>query len=177
MDFQPDYRNIVAAARNERPRRLPLYEHLVNPPSMARVLGQELPPIDGDDADRKRHMALACAFWREMTYDCASFEVCVTEILPDGGALLGERDGVIQGRDDFERYPWGDLPRLFWAAAGPRGPDASLAGAFRPRFKRPTRHSPQRGGWHSCSVGNLFPTAWRATALVGSQATHPTTEG
>ncbi len=133
MDFQPDYRNIVAVARNERPDRLPLYEHLVNPPSMARVLGQELPPVDGDAADRKRHMELSCGFWREMTYDCASFEVCVTEILPDGGALLGERDGVIQGRDDFERYPWDDLPRLFWEAAGPRF--EALAAALPPGMK------------------------------------------
>lgn len=29
MSFQPDYRNIVQAARNETPARIPLYDHKV----------------------------------------------------------------------------------------------------------------------------------------------------
>lgn len=30
MNFAPDYRNTVAAARNQRPARLTMYEYLVN---------------------------------------------------------------------------------------------------------------------------------------------------
>jgi len=55
-----------------------------------------------------------------MTYDTVSFEVCVTSILPDGGALLGERPGPIQNRADFEAYPWADLPKLFRDCAMPQ---------------------------------------------------------
>jgi uroporphyrinogen decarboxylase len=55
-----------------------------------------------------------------MTYDVVTFEVCVTEILPDGGALSGGKLGPIQNRADFESYPWDDLPRLFWEVASPR---------------------------------------------------------
>lgn len=37
--FQPDYRHIVDAVRNRRPRRLPLYEHIVSPQIMETILG------------------------------------------------------------------------------------------------------------------------------------------
>ena len=42
MPFEPDYRNLVEAAYNRRPERLPLYEHIVDHAVMGRVLGPEL---------------------------------------------------------------------------------------------------------------------------------------
>jgi uroporphyrinogen decarboxylase len=55
-----------------------------------------------------------------MTYDTVSYEVCITEILPDHGAIMGGKPGPIQNRDDFERYPWGELPQRFWEVADRR---------------------------------------------------------
>lgn len=56
----------------------------------------------------------------EMTYDVVSFEVCITEVLPDGGAIKGGKPGPIQNRSDFRAYPWNDLPTLFWEHATPK---------------------------------------------------------
>jgi len=119
--FEPDFRNIVAAANNQRPKRLPLYEHIICPTIMEKILDVKFAEMEkGDSADLDGFFAQYCRFWKEMTYDTVSYEVCVTEILPGGGALLAETIGVIQNRADFEAYPWSDLPRIFWETAGPR---------------------------------------------------------
>ena len=55
-----------------------------------------------------------CRFWREMTYDTVSFEGTIVDILPDHGAILGGRPGPIQNRADFQRYPFDELPDLYW---------------------------------------------------------------
>ena len=54
-----------------------------------------------------------------MTYDTVSYEVCITEILPGHGAIMGGK-GPIQNRADFERYPWDELPARYWALAEPQ---------------------------------------------------------
>jgi uroporphyrinogen decarboxylase len=119
--FEPDYRHIVDAARNRRPARLPIYEHLINVPFMEKMLDRSFAGLShGDEADREEFFRTYCGFYRQMGYDTVSFETCVTEILPGGGALLGECAGPIQNRDDFEGYPWEELPQRFWEAAEPR---------------------------------------------------------
>lgn len=121
MSFTPDYRHIAAAAKGTRPSRLPIYEHQINVPFMEKLSSERFGDlIHGDRADMKRFFDQFCGFYRRHTYDTVSFEVCVTEVLPGGGALLGERAGPIQSRADFERYPWQELPDIFWHVAGPR---------------------------------------------------------
>ena len=61
-----------------------------------------------------------CRFWEAMTYDTVSYEVCVTEMLPEGGALRAETAGVVKDSESFEAYPWDELPAIFWEKAGPR---------------------------------------------------------
>ncbi|MAF57058.1 MAG: hypothetical protein CMK03_03885, partial [Ponticaulis sp.] len=120
-EFEPDYRNVEAAARNQRPRRLPIYEHLINVESIEKLLDRRFGDLlAGDAADVQEYFDIFCGFWREMTYDTVSFEVHTLEVLPGGGALLGEQDGPIQNHSDFERYPWDDLPRRFMEIAVPR---------------------------------------------------------
>ena len=62
--------------------------------------------IAGKEDDLDEYFSHYCRFFKEMTYDTVSFEVCITEILPDSGALMGGRPGPIQTRADFEQYPW-----------------------------------------------------------------------
>ncbi len=113
--FQPDYRHFAAVMRNERPTRLPLYEHLVDVSIMERVLDLRFAELGaGDEADIREFLRHYCRFFREMTYDVVSFEICVTSILPDSGALMGGRPGPIQNRADFEAYPWAELFDRFW---------------------------------------------------------------
>lgn len=119
MDFQPDYRNLEMAASNKRPPRLPLYEHCINVESMELILGKSFGElVTGNDSDLKEFFTIICEFWRSMTYDTVSYEVCLTSCLPAGGALLGEHAGPIQTRSDFEKYPWGEVRNIFWQLAG-----------------------------------------------------------
>lgn len=119
MSFQPDYRHMLDVLANRRPARLPVYEHLISPEMMEKVLGAPFADlVDGDEADLKAYFNHYCRFFNTLTYDTVSFEFCITRILPDNGAIMGGKPGPIQTRDDFEKYPWDDLPQRFWDAAG-----------------------------------------------------------
>jgi len=74
----------------------------------------------GNDADRTEFFRQYCRFYREITYDVVSVEVSITEFLPGRGALTKAIPGPIQNRTDFDQYPWGDLPTVFWDDAGPK---------------------------------------------------------
>lgn len=119
MPFEPDYTQMLAVLRNQRPARLPIYEHAISPLVMERVLGTPFAALaEGDERDLDAFFAHYCGFFREMTYDTVSYEVCITEILPDHGAIYGGK-GPIQNRADFERYPWDELPARYWELATP----------------------------------------------------------
>jgi uroporphyrinogen decarboxylase len=120
MTFLPDYRVIEAAARNERPERLPFYEHNIHPgPAEALVGGDWADLVTSHDADDiDEFWRNFCAFFPAVGYDTVSFEYCITVVL-DGGALAGPGPGPIQDRADFERYPWAECPDRFWRMAEP----------------------------------------------------------
>jgi uroporphyrinogen decarboxylase len=121
VPFQPDYRHIVDVLRNRRPTRLPIYEHLINPGIMEKILGVEFAGfLEGGRAEAQSFFSPYCRFFKEMTYDTVSFEVCITEILPGHGAIMGGRPGPIQNRADFDRYPWEELPERYFRLAGPQ---------------------------------------------------------
>ncbi len=118
MTFTPDYRNFLDVLGNKRPARLPLYEHIISPTIMESILDIPFAELGaGDDRDLDEFFKYYCHFFKEMTYDVVSFEVCITEVLPDGGALHGGKAGPIQNRSDFQNYPWDDIPRLYWRHA------------------------------------------------------------
>ncbi len=118
MPFEPDYTHMLAVMRNERPARLPVYEHLISPVIMEKILGVPFAALElGSGADLDEFFTHYSRFFKEMTYDTVSYEVCLTEILPGHGALRGGR-GPIQNRQDFDRYPWAELSDLYWAYAG-----------------------------------------------------------
>ncbi|MHC4739196.1 MAG: uroporphyrinogen decarboxylase family protein [Planctomycetota bacterium] len=118
MDFEPDYRHITTAANNKRPSRLPVYEHYISPLIMEKALGKSFAALEsGGDCDLREFFINFCRFFKEMTYDTVSYEFCITEILPDHGAIMGGRPGPIQNRRDFESYPWDELPQMYWQKA------------------------------------------------------------
>ncbi len=118
MTFEPDYRHFVDAVNNKRPARLPLYEHIISPTVMESILDTPFAALGaGDNRDLTEFSKQYCRFFKEMTYDVVSLEVCITEILPDGGALYGGKPGPIQTRSDFQNYPWHELPHLYWQHA------------------------------------------------------------
>jgi uroporphyrinogen decarboxylase len=103
---------------NRRPKRLPIYEHIISPKIMEYILNVPFADlINGNPADELEFFNCYCRFFKEMTYDVVSFEVCITEILPEHGAIMGGRPGPIQNRADFGHYPWEELPGMFWKHA------------------------------------------------------------
>ena len=118
MSFQPDYNNLIDAALNRKPKRLPIYEHFINPESMEKISGKKfIHLLEGNPEDIQQYFKNYCGFYKDMTYDTVSFEFCITHILPNAGALMGETIGPIQNRKDFESYPWDDLARIYWQKA------------------------------------------------------------
>lgn len=85
---------------------------------MEKILGNSFADLcQGNDADVEEFFRQYCRFFKEMTYDTVSYEVTITGILPDGGAIMGGKAGPIQNRKDFEAYPWDELPQRYWAVA------------------------------------------------------------
>ena len=111
--FQPDSGNLLAVLHNRRPARLPLYEHHIDPPFITKALGREIGPRGKRDEDYAAYFREIAGFWRDMTYDAFDYEAAVCDIFPGHGAIFGGT-GPIQTREDFEQYPFDDLPGIFW---------------------------------------------------------------
>lgn len=114
-EFAPDYRNIVMAARNLTPMRIPLYEHAISVKVMERIMGKEFHDLDnGDRSDKREFFRNYNNFFRLMGYDTVSFECSICAVMPGSGALTNRRPGVIKSREDFEKYPWDEIPELYF---------------------------------------------------------------
>ena len=119
MGFQPDYQNVVKAATNIEVERIPLYEHIIDPVVMERVTGKKFADLrNGDDRDLDEFFRNYCQFFKDMGYDTVSYEECIGPIMPGSGALGGHIKGVIQEREDFEKYPWDELPDRYFEICG-----------------------------------------------------------
>lgn len=118
MPFRPNYRHFLDVMQNRRPERLVLYEHAIDYGTMEQITGTTFAElINGNAADKLAFMQHVCHFYQEQTYDTVSYEFCISGILPGEIALLGG-EGPIQGPEDLAKYPWDELPELFWREAG-----------------------------------------------------------
>ncbi len=114
-DFQPDYRNVLDAARNRRPRRLPLYEHYIAPTKMEEITGKPFAALArGDRADKAEYFDRYCAFFRDLGYDTVSYEACVVDAIQKGECLSGRAAGLVKDRKDFEAFDFSEVERRFW---------------------------------------------------------------
>lgn len=111
--FVPDYNNLLDVLNNRRPARLPLYEHHIDPPFISKVLGEKIDPAGLSPADLIDYYRKVIGFWKDMTYDGFDFEAAICDILPGHGAIIGGMAGPIQNRDDFNKYPWEEIPVIF----------------------------------------------------------------
>ena len=118
-DFQPDYNNLLDVLHNRKPKRLPLYEHIIDVPFVSKAIGKNLEIQSNAPKDMVAYYSELIAFWKEMTYDGFAYEAAICEILPDHGAIKGGRPGPIQNRKDFENYPFDEVPKIFWDAYTP----------------------------------------------------------
>jgi len=112
--FQPDYTNILKVLHNKRPDYLPLYEHHIDVPFISKVLGEKLEIVSDKPTDIEDYYRKVTSFWLQNGYDAFAYEAAICEILPGHGAILGGMNGPIQTREDFDRYPFEELPEIFW---------------------------------------------------------------
>ncbi len=144
--FQPDCNNILKVLYNQRPDYLPLYEHHIDAPFIAKCTGEEM-DIEAcrTPAQLDAYFTRYTGFWREHTYDAFDYEAAICDIIPGHGAILGG-NGPIQTRDDFEKYPFEDIPRIFWET-------------YRPRLESIRRVTPQgMKAYGGCGYG-IFETS------------------
>ena len=112
--FQPDHTHVLEVLYNRKPQRLPVYEHHIDVPFISKALGKEIICQGKSPKDLDAYYSELTGFWRDMTYDAIDYEAAICDILPDHGAILGGRPGPIQTRDDFEKYPFDEIPDIFW---------------------------------------------------------------
>lgn len=114
--FQPDYQNIQDAAFNRTAKRLPLYEHNVSFEKIEEITGHPLVALaQGDDKDLLEFFHYYCNFFRDYGYDAVPFELCIGQAMPGSGALGNPQlEPVIKDRQDFEHYPWAEIPDLYF---------------------------------------------------------------
>ena len=117
--FQPDYRNLLQVLHNKKPKRLPLYEHIIDVPFVAKALETDLDLQGNGSAELEDYYTKLIGFWKESTYDAFAYEAGICDILPGHGAIKGGIPGPIQTRADFERYPFEEIPEIFWESYTP----------------------------------------------------------
>lgn len=114
-NFNPDYNNIICAAKNIKPNRMPIYEHIISTGIMEQITNKQFASlINGDFSDKREFFKNYNNFFKDMGYDTVSFECCIGGVMPGSGALGGHIPGVIKTREDFEKYPWQEIPDKFF---------------------------------------------------------------
>lgn len=114
-NFQPDYTNIVDAANNIKPKRIPIYEHHIHDSIISSVMNHKLYDIEKySDNDLNEYFKFYISFYTKMGYDTVSFERILSGIMPGNGALYDNKDGCIKNYDDYKKYPWDDLMEIYF---------------------------------------------------------------
>ena len=114
QQFQPDYTNILKVLHKQRPDYLPLYEHHMDVPFISKAIGEKLEIVSDKPDDQEDYYRKVNSFWAKNGYDAFDYEAAICEIFPGHGAILGGMLGPIQTREDFEKYPFDELPEIFW---------------------------------------------------------------
>ena len=90
-------------------------DHIIAPGIMEQIMNKKFDSLyRGDAKDKAEYFRHYTEFFRMMGYDTVSFEICICPVMPGSGALAAETAGVIQTREDFERYPWDEIPPMYF---------------------------------------------------------------
>ena len=116
-EFYPGYNNMVKAAKNIAPDRTPLYEHGISESVMEQIMNRKFAGFyNGDKSDRREFFLHYNKFYKLMGYDTVTFERCIGPVMPGSGALGNHKPGIIKCRQDFEKYPWDEIPEMYFKA-------------------------------------------------------------
>lgn len=118
-EFIPDYNNVLNAARNISAKRMPLYEHAISELKMEEILNVKFFGLyQGNRSDKKEFFRIYNNFFKQMGYDTVTLERCIGPVMPGSGALGNHQPGVIKTRENFEKYPWDEIPSLYFKKYG-----------------------------------------------------------
>jgi uroporphyrinogen decarboxylase len=117
--FTPDYRNILKVLYNQRPGYLPLYEHHIDAPFISGFLGEKVEIVSEKPSELEDYYRKIIGFWSANGYDAFDYEAAICEIFPGHGAIMGGMNGPVQTREDFVKYPFDELPEIFWGKYKP----------------------------------------------------------
>lgn len=120
VKFQPDYTNLLKVMYNQKPDYLPLYEHHIDAPFISKYINEKVEIVTNNSSDLDEYFRKTIHFWIEHGYDAFDYEAGICDIIPGHGAILGGISGPIQTREDFERYPFNEIPHIFWNTYKPR---------------------------------------------------------
>ncbi len=113
--FEPNYNNLVSAAKNLVAERMPLYEHKIANSQLESIMGLKANSLNymGEE-EIEAYFKYYCEAYKNLGYDTVSWEGCLGATMPYSGALGGHVDPAIKNREDYLKYPW-DLvvPRYF----------------------------------------------------------------
>ncbi len=114
-EFIPDYNNILMAAGNKEAKRMPLYEHGISERVMEDIMNKKFRDLyQGNRDDKREFFRIYNDFYKLMGYDTVTLERCIGAAMPGSGALGQHKPGVIKNREDFEKYPWDEIPSLYF---------------------------------------------------------------
>ena len=114
--FEPDFENIVKAARNIAADRVPLYEHIVSVSIVEKITGENFAGLcrSDDQKDLVEFFGHYCNFFTAMGYDAVCWEGCIGDIMPGSGALGSHEQGAIKSRAELDDYPWETIEQAYF---------------------------------------------------------------
>ncbi|NQT58685.1 MAG: hypothetical protein HQ557_06855 [Bacteroidetes bacterium] len=116
MKFEPNYQNIIDAAMNRTPSRLPLYEHNISSVVIEKIINRDFTELlEGSYEDKKEYFRILTQFCTDHGYDVIPFEGCVVNIVQKGRALCGLTGSIIRDEKDLETYPWEEMTDRYFA--------------------------------------------------------------
>ena len=112
--FKPNYNNFLDTILNKEVDRTPLYEHNISPIIIERITNTKFAHLkEGTYIEQLEFFDNFNTFFKDYGYDTVSFEGCLTEVLPFGGALAHPQPGYIDSIETFESYPFDRVKELY----------------------------------------------------------------
>ena len=117
---ESNYQFFLQAMRNEKPERMPIYEHNIDAGFIQKVI--DVPMVElsnGSLADQRKFMKHYVDFWVNNGYDTVSYELGIPLSCPGSGCLRLHTPPVLTTPEDVEAYPWDKIEDMYFEKNAP----------------------------------------------------------
>ena len=113
---ESNYRFFVTAMQNQKPERMPLYEHHIDAGFIQKDIHEPMVELlDGSVEAKRKFFRLYVDYWQNHGYDIVTFERGIPLSCPGSGALRFNGEPCIKTPEDLVRYPWDEIPDRYFA--------------------------------------------------------------